>query len=230
MKPLLACIGLLLSASAFAAGLPDARHIIVTGQGHVEAVPDIATLHLSVETTDPSLAEAKNRVDTVTGRVIEAARALGIREEDIGASDIHANPQYEWRQGERSYRGERVSRNIRITLRNIDRYGKLVHRVIEAGVSRISHIELDFSDRDKLESQALQKAIVAARRKAGVIAKSFEARLGEVYQIDEAPAPSPPEPYAERLQADTTPDGGDSLKVGKQKIQREIRAVFYLED
>lgn len=234
MKPIAISLLLLLPQALLAEGLPTQRHIAVSGQAYVEAVPDIATVHVSLEHLAPSLLEAKSRVDEITAGTIKAASSLGIKDEDIIASDIQANPQYDWTQNGQVYRGEHVSRTLSITLRKVDLYSKLVHTLVKAGITRINHIELDFSNRDQLQHKALEKAIINAREKARVIAAAFGAKVGKVYKVGEVPPPSVFMPQAERLQAmkamDAATEASESLKVGRQKINQEIQAVFYLED
>jgi uncharacterized protein len=234
MKRMFICLLLLSPQALLADGLPIERHIAVSGQGYVEAVPDIATVHVSVEHLDSSLLQAKSKVDEITASTIKAASSLGIKEDDIIASDIQASPQYDWTEKGQVYKGEHVARTISVTLRRIDLYSKLVHTLIKAGITRINHIELDFSNREQLQNKALEKAIANIKEKARVIAAAFGARPGKVYRIGEIPPPSIFEPQMERLQAMKTADAGaeasDSLKVGKQKLYQDIQAVFFLED
>lgn len=234
MKPMVISLLLLLPQALLAEGLPAERHIAVSGQAYVEAVPDIAIVHVSLEHLASSLLQAKNKVDEATAGAIKAASSLGIREEDIVASDIQASPQYDWTQNGQVYRGEQVSRTLSITLRKVDLYSKLVHTLVKAGITRINNIELDFSNREQLQNKALEKAIANTREKARVIAAAFGAKVGKVYKIGEVPPPAVFMPQAERLQAmkamDTAAEPSESLKVGRQRIYQDIQAVFYLED
>ncbi|HEY3487194.1 MAG TPA: SIMPL domain-containing protein, partial [Gammaproteobacteria bacterium] len=158
----------------------------------------------------------------------------GIKEEDIIASDIQASPQYDWTQNGQVYKGEHVSRTVSVTLRKVELYSKLVHTLVKAGITRIDHIELDFSNREQLQNKALENAIANIKEKARVIAAAFGAKVGKVYRIGELPAPSIFMPAAEHLQAMKAADAaaapGESLKVGRQKIYQDMQAVFYLED
>jgi uncharacterized protein len=235
MKPIFISLLLLFPQALLAEGLPAERHIAVSGQGYVEAVPDIATVHVSIEHLATNLLQAKTKVDEVTANTIKAAAALGIKEDDIIASDIQASPQYDWTEKGQVYKGEHVARTVSVTLRKIDLYSKLVHTLIKAGITRINHIELDFNNREQLQNKALEKAIANIREKARVIAAAFGARTGKVYKISEIPPPSIFEPQMERLQAmeaktADSNEASDNLKVGKQKLYQDIQAVFYLED
>jgi uncharacterized protein YggE len=215
-----------------AGSLPPERHIEVNGQGYVDAMPDIATVHVAIEHLASDLLQAKTKVDAITAGTIATALSLGVSADDIHASDIQASPQYDWTQNGQVYKGEHVSRTVSITLHKIDLYSKLVHALVKAGITRINHIELDFSNREQLQNKALEKAIANVKEKARVVAAAFGSKAGKVYRIREAG----PQPVflAESLQAikrdAATAAPSDSLKVGKQKILREVQAVFSLED
>jgi uncharacterized protein YggE len=217
-----------------AEGLPTERHIAVSGQGFVEAVPDIATVHVAVENLASSLLQAKTKVDEITAGTIKAASALGIKEDDIIASDIQASPQYDWTEKGQMYKGEHVSRTISVTLRKVELYSKLVHTLVKAGITRIDQIELEFSNREQLQNKALENAIANVKDKARVIAAAFGAKVGKVYKIGEVPPSSvimlKGELSATRTTADSATAPSESLKLGKQKIYQEIQAVFYLMD
>ncbi len=234
MKRILICLLLLLPQVLLAEGLPTERHIAVSGQGYIEAVPDIATVHVTVEHLASSLLQAKTKVDEITAGTIKAVSGLGIKEDDIIASDIQASPQYDWTENGQVYKGEHISRTISVTLRKVELYSKLVHTLVKAGITRIDHIELDFSNREQLENKALGNAISNVKEKARVIAAAFGAKVGKVYKIGELSPPSIFMPQAERLQAmkaaDAAATPSESLKVGRQKIYQDIQTVFYLED
>jgi uncharacterized protein len=234
MKRIFIFLLLLCPQALLAEGLPAQRHIAVGGQGYVEAVPDIATVHVFVEHLASSLLQAKSKVDEITSSTIKAASSLGINEDDIIASDIQASPQYDWTDKGQVYKGEQVSRTISVTLRKVDLYSKLVHTLVKAGITRIDHIELDFSNREQLQNKALENAIANVKEKARVIAAAFGARAGQVYKIGEIAPPSIFVPQTERLRAMKTADAAaepnESLKVGRQRIYQDIQAVFYLED
>lgn len=234
MKPMLICLLFLWPHVLLAEVLPAERHIAVSGQGYVEAVPDIAIVHVSVEQLDSSLLQAKSKVDQITANTIKAVSSMGIKEEDIIASDIQASPQYDWTQNGQVYKGEHVSRTLSVTLRKVDLYSKLVHTLVKAGINRINHIELDFSNREQLQNKALENAIANVKEKARVIATAFGAKTGKVYKIGEIPPPSIFMPQAERLEAtkaaDAAAEPSESLKVGRQKIHQDIQAIFFLED
>jgi hypothetical protein len=230
LKPLLLSALLVALLPMAQAELPDEPHIVVDGVGSVESVPDIAVLHFSVEVTDKTLAAAKQSVDRQLGKAIASAKALGIADDDISASRIQAQPQYEWRDKERHYVGERVSRQVALTLNNTDNYNTVVDALLAAGVSRLNPAQLEHSAIEQLERDALNKALDNARNKASSMAQHLGVKLDGVYQI--APANDRAIVHGMEMRASVMKDAAESapLKVAKQTIEQRVRVVFLIDN
>ncbi|GMG88443.1 SIMPL domain-containing protein [Biformimicrobium ophioploci] len=224
----------LLPLFALANGLPDARHIQVSGTAYVEALPDYVEISLSISETASTLEEARKAVDVRTRSVLEAAASGGVLEEDIDASLISAQPEYEYANRGRVYKGERVNRSVTLRLRDLERYSELVQKLTGSGITRLEGISLHHSKISELKSEAMKLAIADAKTRAEIIAAEFGASVGAVYGISaQASGPSPvfrggiagaAAMSAESAQADQ----GAGLKIAKQKIHQSIYAVFTL--
>ncbi len=201
--------------------------------GFVEAVPDTVIVSVTVSHTAPTLAEAKQRVDTIGNGVIRAADLHGIGPRDLQASKIQAAPDYDWSGGTRVLRGQQVSRQFELKLRDVDRYGELVQALADAEVTQINNITTEFSTIDKLEQQALKKAIANVRGKATEMAAGFDRKVAGVIAVDEEGAARPQHHYELRADfAKAQMAGGDSgaaLKVGPQRITKQVSATFRLD-
>lgn len=201
-------------------------------EGYVEAVPDIAVVTVTISHTAKTLAEAKRHVDTIGTAVIRAADMQGIGKDDLQASRINAAPEYDWNNGQRVLRGQQVSRQFELTLRDIDRYGALVQALADAEVTQINGIRTEFSKPEQLEERALQKAITNVRAKADGMATGFNRKIKDVISVSEDGAGLPPAPYelranfAKAQMADANDQA--ALTVGKQRIVKSVSATFRL--
>lgn len=237
MRPIrLALLATLLSLS-FAlpatAAEPPTPQLAVQGEGWVEAVPDIVVIQLSAAHTAETLVAAKQRADAVANAIIRAANLHGIEDDDLQASKIHAAPEYDWRDGQRILRGQRITREFELRLRDVERYGALMQALTEAEVTEINAIRMEFSKEQELANQALAAAIANARSKAGAMAAAFDVRLGRVLQVSEGGAGPGPVRYEMRADFAKAQMAGQSdagLKIGKQRITRSVQAVFALAD
>lgn len=223
-------VGVGLVVAAGPSAQPDARHLTVSAVGEVEAVPDVAHLSLQVSHTAKTVDEAKAAVDRISTRTLEAARKLELEDKDIRASHIRIAPEYEWHEGRRELRGQRVERNIELRLREIERYSALVAALVEAGVTHIQQVHFELSREEELERQALDEAIAIARRKAESMARAAGTGLDRVYSISESSINGGPVPMHARDMAMAAAESGEvPMPLGEQTIRRQVTVVFLLE-
>lgn len=193
-------IGLAFAVAPFAAGadgLPKDPYIQVSGHGELHLKPDVLHVSLTVEKMDPDLKTARADVESRASKVIEAARKLGIADKDIDAAAIYIYPEYEWQKGGgQRLVGQHVTRNLYLTLRELDRYGALVDELMSAGVTRLDNVSPDLSDREAETQKALDQAVLEAHDKAAGLAKTAGVTLGAVYSIAEQGATFAPRPMA----------------------------------
>lgn len=230
---LLASALYLLCGGALAAESCLPPQLSTQAEGYVEAVPDIVVVNVTVSHTAPTLAEAKRHVDEIGNGVIRAANLQGIGKDDLQASKIHAAPEYDWNSGQRVLRGQQVSRQFELKLRDIERYGALVQALADAEVTQLGGIHTEFSKQRQLEQQALEQAIANVRTKAKSMAASFDRRVEGVINVSEGGGPIQPAPYELRAnfaKAQMADSGGEAaLAVGKQRIVKSVAATFRLD-
>ncbi len=235
MKRLMAILVIvLLNNQLLAQGLNEKEHIIISGSGYVERMPDYAEINLSINKTSESLKSSKEYVDNITQKILDAALAIGIAADDIGASKIHAQADYKWMNGEREYLGESVSRSVTLVLKDLSKYSLMVQAVIDAGVTGLDNVRLRFNDRNTISREAMKIAIDDAKKKAEVIAMQFGAKVGGVYKISESAIDDGTyyrsQHYAMMAEISQPNVGAQAtLKIRKQRVDESIFVVFLLE-
>ncbi|CAA0079039.1 26 kDa periplasmic immunogenic protein [Zhongshania aliphaticivorans] len=216
----------LLPVLAVAETLPDSPHVVVSAHGEAEALPDIARLQLQISETRNTAVDAKSRVDERTARVLTAMREQGVPDTDIRASQIRIYPDYEWQDGKRLLRGQRVERSIDLTLNELNRYGAVLDALVQAGITELGNVSFDVSNRDELMAQALQAAMADANAKAATLAAGFGRRLAGVYHIDEgASAPI----RQERMVMMDAKMSAAPMLLGKETVSANLNVVFLLK-
>lgn len=209
---------------------PEAPHITASGKGELRVAPDVADISIAVSHTDKSVAKARERVESVTIKVIEAARAHGLSDADIRSSQLTIAPDYAWEDGRRRLRGQRVERRVQLHLKDLDRYSALLDAVAEAEVSRLHQTSLGFSDRPALEREALVRAVQAARQRAEAMAGAANARLGEVYQIVENGGGHAPQPMMRAMAMDKSESSESApMLFGEEALVKNVSVIWYLE-
>jgi uncharacterized protein YggE len=159
--------------------------ISVTGVGEVMTVPDVAMITISVTARDRDATAAQAEVDRVTAAALEVVDELGVGERDVTAAVMRLNPIYRRPRAPddlQTIEAFQASRKITVRVRDLGRLGDVVNGALQRGINGIDRIELDSSERDDLEQEALDRAIDAAKREAEQVAKRFGVPLGELTQ------------------------------------------------
>lgn len=228
---LLGLVFLWVFTSAVMAAENSRPAVQVSGEGEVEIIPDTALLSYSVSRTAASMSEAKAEVDKVVAKLLRAARSAGVKEGDLNASRVYAQPDYEWVKGKRHLRGQRVERKVSLRLLDLDRYSELVDAVLDAGISNTGQTQFVSSRLEELERMALVAAVKNARAKAKAMAKALGEDLGSVLAINEHGGGHRPQPEMMMARmADAGMEKAAPMVVGKQTIRRRVSVSFALED
>ncbi|WP_179102084.1 SIMPL domain-containing protein [Sphingopyxis sp. KK2] len=173
----------------------------------VRSRPDQATVGAGVTTTAPTAVEAMRLNAAAMDKLIAAAKARGIKAEDIQTSGINLSPQYDYNnQGPGQpprFIGYQVSNTVRATTPKIDDIGPLLDALVAAGGTNIDGPWFGMKDPDAQLVGARGAAIKEAEAKAADYAKLAGYRGAELVSISEGGSfggPQPPMPMV-RLQA-----------------------------
>lgn len=214
-----------LTVSVACAGDEPPPYIAVNASGWVEAVPDMLTLDISLRATGKDVSDLQEQVENTTRQVVAAARELAVEEGDIDSSSISIQPEYEWQNNRRIYRGQTVQRNVSVTLRNLARYGELVMALSRYQVHNMGQPRLGHSDLEALQLAALDDALARGRVKAERIASGIGAQLGGVIRVEEQGGAGPaPMPRMMAAEAATSPE----VEFGKRRITASVSMRFAL--
>lgn len=223
---------LLLTFSALShAGDAVPYYVQVTGTAEVAAQPDYLRLHLTMTDTRDSLAKTRDSISKGMKQLLQVCKDMKIADKDIDASRISNYPQYEWTDNGRQYRGERIDRPVTITLRDISRYGDLVHQLLQNERIQLDNTELAFNDPEALQNQALKQALEAARNKARLMANTLDAGLGRVMFINESGSSAPQPMYEMRAMSSRMEKAADPapMMVQEQTVSASVEVRFELE-
>lgn len=168
----------------------------------VRSRPDEATIGAGVTTTAPTAVEALRLNAAAMDKLIAAAKARGIKAEDIQTSGINLSPQYDY--SERTpgqpprFIGYQVSNTVRATTGKIADIGPLLDALVAAGGTNIEGPWFGMKDSDAVLAGARGEAIKAAEAKAADYARLAGFRGAELVSISEGgfSGPQPPMPMA----------------------------------
>jgi uncharacterized protein YggE len=181
---------------------PEAR-IIVVGEGSVSVVPDYARISSGVTTRAKTAKEAADANTKLMAALTAALLSSGIEQKDIQTSRFSVQPVYASPapNTEQRLTGFSVSNQVTVTVRQMDKVGDLLDRLITAGATDAGNVEFLHSDSSKTLDQAREAAMADARRKAELYAHAAGLSLGGVAWITEDASYSPPMPKAAMMRA-----------------------------
>ena len=172
----------------------------------VRSRPDQATVGAGVTTTAPTAVEAMRANAAAMDKLIAAAKARGIKAEDIQTSGINLSPQYDYSNRSDGqpprFLGYQVSNSVRATTPKIDDIGPLLDALVAAGGTNVDGPWFGMKDPDAQLVGARGAAIKEAEAKAADYARLAGYRGAELVAIGEGSfgGPQPPMPMV-RLQA-----------------------------
>lgn len=246
IRTLFATSLIILSTQAYA---QHGTGIEVTGKASVEAVPDVFVANFTMSEKGRTASKIKANIDNKSKQLIRAAVKLGIKETSITSANvslwsnyekpsIQVEPQAVYSTGgsgrivksqlntttDNKKLTYHASRNISITLTDIDGYEKLLDSATKIGVSHVSPLSMQFSDAEGLYQQALQGAIANAKKKAEMMSASSNQKLGGITYLKEVSygAPSP-------MMMASESSGRFSPRVGNKKIEAQVIVNFDLQ-
>ncbi len=175
--------------------------ILVTGQGSVDLVPDMAVLALTVRREAETAHDALEASSSAMHDVLTAMKAEGIEPRDLQTSGFSIQPKYS-RPSPKSSTSSETPRIIAYTVRNgltvrvrdISALGRILDKSVRLGVNEGGSFVLSNEDPSAAITQARIKAMKDAISKAKTLAKAAGVKTGKLLEVSEqsfSPRPMP---------------------------------------
>lgn len=205
----------------------DEAYIEVQGVAEINAVPDRFILRVVFTETGKNVATLKSKLDKQMTAALAAASALGIDEKKLQASALSVQPEWQW-QPERKLIGQRVSRDLRVSVDGMENYIALLERLTALSPSELQQAGTEVSELSDLEDQVLQQAVLNARHRADILANAANRQLGQAIVITEQsnrlPGPQPLRAMAMDSMAEKA-----SYSAGEVTLRSQVSVRFQLK-
>jgi hypothetical protein len=213
--------------------------ISVTGEGEARAIPDIATVTVTVRESGSTVPEAQRAVEAKIKNAIDQTVVLGVDEKDVKTISYAVNPKYEYQNAYcingscpvRSPKivGYEVAEVLEIKIRKIDISGDVITALGKANITEITGPEFTVDDMDTIIKEAKDQAIEDARTKAKETARSLRVDLGSIigYTDDSTNMPYPMYAKAGLSAADSSANQSVSVPTGE--TIRKVRVTITYE-
>lgn len=159
--------------------------ITVTGLGKAAAPADVVRIHVGVQCDAPDVASALRDVGRRLEAVGAAARAQGVRDNDIQSSSVNLYPRYA--NDGIAILGYQASHQLEVTSHEIDLAADLITAFVAAAGNAltINQISLSINDPGPLAEQAREAAFAEAEAKAEQYARLAGRALADVVSVAE---------------------------------------------
>lgn len=223
MRSILAGLALLAIASVAQAQEGTPR-ITVTGEGRVEATPDLASFAAGVQTEAARAEDAFAATAETMRAVFAALEAAGIGPADMQTSQLGVDPLWAEGEGQPRVRGYAASSTVTVRVRDLARLGAVVDAVTAAGANRLSGIAFEMAEPRAQLDASRQRAVADAAAKAELLAAAAGVRLGRVLSIREGGQDGPTPMFARAEMAMDMP-----VAQGVVALEARVEIVYALE-
>lgn len=221
---------ILMIAFCFATPLlaDEAGRIIVTGEGRIDAVPDMAVVRMGVTAEAETATDAMAQVSETMARVQAVLAAAGIDSRDVQTTALNLNPQWDNRPRENDQApriiGYYAENGISVRVRDLGDLGDVLGAVVSDGANQFRGLAFDVADPQPLLNDARRAAVADARAKAALYAEAAGVTLGALVELREATAHAPAPMMAEMRMASV--GGAVPVAEGEITLTASVTMIF----
>ena len=204
------------------------RTITVVGEGKVNSAPDIARVNVGVEVARTSVLDATDASQQAMEAVIAALQEVGVDSRDMQTSGFSV---YSERYGPTGLLPDdqvtyRVSNNLTVTVRDLDRLGDVLDASIGAGANAIYGVEYALDDGEAAEQEARAAAVEDAEAKAAELAGLNGVQVGPLVSISELLGDSSGYIGISNAAARMGGDGSTPVQPGQLTLVSRLQIVY----
>lgn len=199
--------------------------ISVASRGEVKVNPDRATIQISVQTRSATAAAAATENAAKQKAVIDALKALGLKDTDISTSGYTVNPEQRYEPNkEPVVVAYTVTNTLSVEVKNLKQVGPVIDASLAKGANMINSLQFSSSNTDSARRTAIALAIEHARADAEAAAKAAGGSLGGLLEVTiGAYYPPPPRPFAmEARVAMKASDDQTPINPGEQTVSVDV--------
>ena len=213
-------------AGPLAAGL----RLDVAATGEVRRTPDVVTVSAGVLTRAPQAETALRENAARMERVRAALRRLGIAPRDIQTGSISLAQDYERRaEGAPQPTAYVASNQLNVRFRDIARAGPIIDALVAEGANSVQGPIFGIENRDGASDEARMRALVVARQRAELYARSLGTRVRRIVAVSEA-GPMQGIVVGEAMAVRAQSDGAaTSIEPGEQVVAATLSVTFELD-
>jgi uncharacterized protein YggE len=220
---------LALAGAALADDMP--RQITVTGEGRVEAAPDMATISLGVTHENEQAKLAMQATSDAVARILERIAAMGVAPRDMQTRALSLSPVWSERTASDGNRaritGFVASNTVMVRVRDLASLGSVLDAVIADGANDFNGLQFAIQEPDPLMEEARRAAVADAMARAALLADAAGVSLGPVQSISEHGGMRP---MGAMMEMSMARDSGVPIAAGEVSVEASVSMVFAIAE
>ena len=168
-------------------GLPDKPYIYVQGEAEIEKPADMVTLRFELVARHPEQAKANQEVQAKANKIFALLTERKIAENDIIATDLKSEPQYENDDDSSRKRtkivGYAVTRSFTVLVRDVTAFARLVDELLAIAGTEFSAIDGGLTKEKEVRDDMYEKALANARERAEKTLKTMGMKIDSVFAV-----------------------------------------------
>ena len=218
-------------------GIEYRNTIMVSGEGEVFAVPDIAEFSFAVIAEASDVREAQTNVTAKMNAILESIKKAGIPEKDIKTTNYSTQPRYEYTEGKRGSPGTQklvgyeVAHWVSIKIRDTKKSGDMLALVGDGGATNVSGLSFTIDEEENLRMEARRKAIQDAHDKAVILAKDLNVRIVKLVSFQEYGGPVFYQGFggAEAVSFKDAASPAPQVPIGENSITANVTLIYAID-
>ncbi len=203
------------------------NQIVVNGVGTISIDPDQAILSLGVTTQAVTATQAIQDNSAKMSEVVDMMKAQGIADDNIRTSRFSLWTVYDKERIEPV--GYRVSNQITVTIKDIEKVGLLIDSAVLAGANQVNSVSFTLSEEAiaEIRLQALALAIEDAQARAKAIANKLDLTIVGVAYVSESAGYQPY--YADTRAGVAYEEAPTPIEPGEVTFTASVHIIFLFE-
>jgi len=214
---------------------PKPAIISVSATGSATAVPDIASLDLTVLREAKTARAALDANNKAMAEVLKAMHRAGIEQRDLQTSNFNIHPRYHHVNSSSGQRkppklvGYSVSNSLTVRVRDLDNLGSILDTSITLGVNSGGGISFSSDKPQPIIEEARKNAVAKAIAKAKTLTEAAGVKLGRIVEISETNRQSPHPRAMARMESAMASDAAVPIAAGENTYSITVNVRWELD-
>lgn len=227
------CLAILLPSSLAYA---TERTVTVGGECSHYITSDRGSLTMTVENLDRDVKVANAKTSETYGILKIDLEKLGLKNFELETTEYSVFEQKDWENNKSVSKGYKSRMGLKISTSEISKLGDVMVTANKHAVSDIGSLQTYVSDQKlkSMELDCLKEASEDSKKKAEVLAKSFNAKLDGILSVSDASVsfnPYPPRSGMAKFKSSNMESSlmsAPDVSAGKEKYTLKIQTTFKL--